>query len=201
MRKLVIIVSSLTLVFILLMSVGMPVMAAKPEEKNDNKPVAWVTASINTGAFMEEHARHSITVKLLADGNTVGHLNGQTGQMMTHSVGFWQGRTYFWTWNDEDTQIKMADFIEFFYSPEYEMNLAIRFQIADYGEPGKNDWHRAWIFLGWDPTGVELWMPLFDGYLVPYDNGNAKIGGNMGEHPDDWDATALPTKYPWKHVD
>ncbi|HEY96193.1 MAG TPA: hypothetical protein G4O15_14790 [Dehalococcoidia bacterium] len=200
MRKLVIIVSSLTLVVILLMSMSMPVMAAKSEEKNDNKPVAWVTASINTGAFMEEHARHSITVKLLTDGSTVGHLNGQTGVNITHSVGFWQGRTYFWTWNDEDTQVKMADFIEFVYSTEYEMNLAIRFQIADYGEPGKNDWHRAWIWLGYHPvTGAEVWMPLFDGYLVAYDNGNAKIHGTMGDPPDDWDETAmLPEIYHWK---
>jgi hypothetical protein len=98
----------------------------------------------------------------------------------------------------------MADFTELFYSSDCDCMAAIRFQIADYGEPGKNDWHRAWLCVYYDPvTEFEVWIPMFDNYSVPYDNGNAKIGGNMEitGPPADWDETNLLEIYHWKHVD
>ena len=84
MRKLIIIMSSLTLVIILLTSIGIPVMAAKPEEKNGNKPIAWVNftgagcgGGMNPGhSLMDTYPlpQGQFSVKLLSDLSVKGHL-------------------------------------------------------------------------------------------------------------------------------
>jgi hypothetical protein len=188
-------------------------MAVKPEEKNENKPVAWVTASINVGAAFkqnDEHPRHSLTVKLLTDGTTVGQLIGEVGQSRMYSMEVppWGtfppglGQTYFWDWYDGDNLVKMADFTVFVYVPNYGGPVPLRYQIADYGEPGKNDWHRIWIVMpNPNPPGPPILIPLWDGNAIPYANGNAKIHGDMDitGPPSDWDENNLPDVLPpWK---
>ena len=188
MRKLVIIVSSLTLVFILLMSMGMPVMAAKPEEKNDNKPVAWVDANINYASFMEPHSRHSLNVKYLVDGSTVGQVVGGSGQNRMYSTElpglgtFVPGMTYFWDWTYPDgTYVKFAQFCVILYIPTYGGEAPCIYQIADYGESGRNDWHRVFTLNEelYIDFGIYVWEPMWGPFAVPYYGGNAKIHGDL----------------------
>ncbi len=72
MRKLNLVLLALTLSLVMLTISVVPVMAAKPSENNDNKPVAWVNWS-GGYTFEGERAWSRVSVKKLTDGTTVGH--------------------------------------------------------------------------------------------------------------------------------
>ena len=156
MRKLIIIISSLTLVFILLMSLSMPVMAAKPEEPKDNKPVAWVTLGGSNGNSKDVQGMHghtSLLVQKLSNGTTVGHFYtvNLTGKM----VGVWEiVNSHF----EEDNGVKIAYVLtKFQIGPSFYLYNYYKFE--DRGEPGPgND---VYSFYGYFTATQEpdIWPP------------------------------------------
>ncbi len=209
-RKIISIFLALAISIVLLLTAVAPAMAAKPLEKNDNKPVAWVDSEINYAA--PEHARHSLSAKLLADGSVVGHLNYGNGpdigkgyeiegfSMFTNSLVFpgIDPNLYSNFWYDEVNGAAMADIKVFIWMDVpgvYTGPLLYRYQIADYGEPGKKDWARHWYWLGDFSSGS--WVPDFSGWFIPYLHGNAQVhlpNGNedVTPEPADWNPSQVP---------
>jgi hypothetical protein len=186
MKKLYII--SLALVFstVLLITAVIPVMAAKP---TDNKqPVAWIEiADNNSRAFLDSGIAKSmftLSVKILADKSIVG-----TFQLhdFTNGIKAWDvtdpysdsGKTFWFAefWYDEETGARMADIAFWAYWDNYPEWPAspLRIVVADYGEPGKQDWYRWW---NWNPA-TNNWSPLFEGKAITITSGNAQIHGNV----------------------
>ena len=190
MQKLRLLLLAITLAVVTLVGAAVPVAAAP----GGNRAVAWVDSSINYAAYAKPmHPRHSLTVKLLADGATVGQVVAGVGTERMYSTeteigAFLPGKTYFWTWNDDGVEVKMADFAAFLYIEATGKVGLIRYQIADYGEPGVNDWHRVWFWM------LDHWQPVYGADLrIPYVGGNAIVHGDISVTgaPADWNPNNL----------
>ena len=187
MRKLLIIVSSLTLVFVLLMSMSMPVMAAKPEEKNDNKPVAWVNGAScsNNGLLPVVILSSAISVKYLSDGTTVGKVVARIQyrdvplpDMISKSKTFDQDETYWWRVGDSKYfQFVLID----------STGVMYRLTLVDAGE-GKNS---APDKIFWEVNVGSPAVPDWESFFgnpepLPVPNGNNQI------HLPDYDKLPVP---------
>ncbi len=171
-----------------------------------------------------KHLRHSLKAILLGDGSVVGHYNYGVGQahgegcdlvVLNYPIGMFPdlNDTPLWGyyipnlysnfWYDEIIGAAMADikvctWIDNDPAVPEGYPLIIRYQFADYGEPGTSDWQRVWYFdwFGW------YWEPMYGtDYCIPYYYGNAKVQlpkGNIDVTlpPGDWDPFNLPDPPP-----
>jgi hypothetical protein len=205
MRKLYPILLAFILSLAMLAATVMPVFAEKPAEPNPNQAVARVDSEINYAASMKPdgHPRHSLTARLFSDGSIAGHLIYGVGQEI--GTGFETEWGVFPTgisnfWYDEVNGAAMADIKVFIWMDVpgvYTGPLLYRYQIADYGEPGKKDWVRHWYWMGDEHGG--FWVPEFGGEYVPYLHGNAQVhlptdNPDVTPEPYGWDPSQIP---PW----
>jgi len=183
-------------------------------------------------AFAQEsHQRASIKATLHADGSVVGQFNYGIGEAHgkgcdlviydspigmfpdindTPVWGLYIPNLYSNFWYDETIGAAMADikvctWVDNNPTVPEGYPVILRYQIADYGEPGTRDWQRVWVF-NWftdesDPTFF-TWIPNYGlDYCVPYYYGNAKVQlpkGNIDVTlpPGDWDPFNLPDPPP-----
>ena len=179
MKKICIILSSLTLSIILLLSIGFSVMAAKPEEPKDNKPVAWVSLGGSNGNSKDVQGTHghmSLLVKKLSNGNTIGHFYtvNLTGKM----VGVWEiVNSHF----EEDNGVKIAYVLtKFQIGPSFYLYNYYKFE--DRGEPGPgND---VYSFYGYVPMNEppEIWPPAAGDHSFPLQIDIPIVSSNIQVH-------------------
>jgi len=148
---------------------AMPVFAEKPTTLPDNKPVAWVDSAVNTNQNAIDtgiKTSHSIHVKLLADGTTVGvveyhnYLTGEKG----HYTNFDQNLTRFYELPDG---AKVAEVVA--HEPlDGQPDGHIKYLIVDYGEPSTYDWHKVFVWLPDLGFPVPYWYSVFGPNPIPY---------------------------------
>ena len=172
MKKLFIVFLTLVLAVLMLVPAALPVAADAP----DNQPVAWVNSSTNSNNDPSDHTLSVISVKLLADGTTVG-------QVLTHhwTAGATEvGTTFFNNFGGAGTnfgEIDGSKFFEFVVLMHIEpagLDLHIKMKLIDNGEPGKyNDQLQVWF---WGPDfGIpdSDWLLLFGPSAIT--NGNIQV--------------------------
>ena len=153
MRKLYFVCFALILSIAMILPVTLPVGASP----NENQPVSWVVSSNNENHFYlpDGHGGHVIFVKLLSNETTVGRVKifDRVTHMVLVSTGFDQtpGATRFW----EEDGAKVAEFVAFVEANEfaqfpYNYLVKVKYQIWDYDEPGRQDYHLVWGSFGGD---------------------------------------------------
>jgi hypothetical protein len=148
-RKIISIFLALAFSIVLLLTTGVPVMAAKPEENNGIKPVAWINYSGASGVIDgKDHMFSSIVVKKLSDGTTVGHFIMQEERgSRVEEVNVVD--SYF---HEEANGIKVADLLT------ESDGWYIWWTLSDAGEPGRPgdtwNYHEGVNITGWDPLIV-----------------------------------------------
>ena len=186
MKKLYIISLALVLSTVMLITAVIPTMAAKPIDTK--QPVAWIDiADNNSRAFSDSGINKSmftLSVKLLVDNSIVGTYklhDFTTGTKAWDVIDPYtgSGETFWWAnfWYDEETGARMADVAFWAYWDNYPEWPAspLRIVVADYGEPGQQDWYRWW---NWNPAAND-WSPLFEGKAITITSGNAQIHWNV----------------------
>lgn len=177
-RKILRVTLALLIGLSLCLSMTLPVAAAGP---NDNKPVAWVNHTSNTNNDPAGHQALVFSVKLLADGTTVGkvvtHSWIEGPSKPGHFTVFDQTATNFF----ESDGAKIAEFVVYIH---LEPDVRAKYMLVDNGEPGKDDLIQIWVWLPDIGEPYQMWWPLLGpqdmsnpafGLPVPIINGNVQV--------------------------
>jgi len=153
-------------------------MAAKPEEKNDNKPVAWVTWAGSNGkakdVMPQGHMVGKFHVKKLSDGSVVGdaHIKYLDGEF-TYEYELYDA--YFATENGTNVAYLLVT-VEGPWPGFGTANITMCWRFVDGGEPAKGNGEFRNYFYAvpnidpltalWPPeTGLDFftppWIPFF----------------------------------------
>ena len=164
---------ALIIVLSLCLSAALPVTANNP----GNKPVAWVNFGGCTANDRDIYgfSNHAISVKLLSNGTTTGHISAhmfETGKQLV-GIGFDDSQTSFY----ESNGVQIAEFVAWVIQVPDGQPFKVKYLLMDYGEPANgNDKCNIWLwFPGWPEN---FWVSMY-GTEEPID---APGGGNIQVH-------------------
>jgi len=161
------VLTGIGLSIVMLATTVAPVLADKPDEPGDNRPVAWVKWNVNTAsnelAPVDQMA--SGLVILLDDRTTVGNwvyhnLDNGTGGYI---ISFIDSETKFY----EAGGGKVADFKAWVYVEKDSVTGKPQtarwwFQMVDNGEPSRGvDAQQIWIWLPYLGIPMPIWWPMY----------------------------------------
>ena len=170
-KKVMFVFLVLILVLSLCLSIALPVMADPGA-----KPVAWVNCGGTPASDKSfgEFSSYGISVKLLSDGTTVGHIVAHLfdyGEDLW-SIGFDQSQTNFY----EADGAKIAEFVAWVVEKPDGQPFMVKYKLMDYGEPAKgNDKYMIWVWVE-IPGLPGFWWPMYgSGDPIPFPGGNIQV--------------------------